>query len=104
VLEVKNDLIGTEPYLTLNYRIFHGATHPNFGAVERLPLFLGVGMPPYELKPPFLFALRAGLKEADGVDVPIYYATYAKGAGPEKGETTYRELVMRSYNKGLGRR
>jgi len=58
VLEVKNDAKGAEPYLTLSYRVFHCPTNPNFGTIERLPQFLAVGMPPYELKPPFIFALR----------------------------------------------
>jgi hypothetical protein len=102
VVEVKNNPIGTEPYLTLSYKAFYGPTNPSFGTIERLPQFLAVGMPPYELKPPFAFALRANLKEADGVDIPILYATYAKGMRPETGETTYRKLVMESYNKGLG--
>lgn len=99
VLEVINELIETEPYLRLRFRAFEGPTSPNFGTIERLPRILAVGMPAYELKPPFAFALRPGLKEADGVDVPIFYAAYAKGMQPDRHQTSYRQLVMRSYMK-----
>jgi len=99
VIEVINHAIGTEAYLTLRFKAFDGPTHPHFGIIERLPRLLAVGMPAYELKPPFAFALRAQLKVADGVDVPILYATYAKGMQPERGETTYRKLVMDSFRK-----
>lgn len=99
VFEIKQTVTDAEPYLFLGYRAFQGPTNPNFGPIERLPQIISVGMPPYELKPPFAFALRPDLKEADGVDVPIFYATHAKGVRPERAETTYRKLVMQNYSK-----
>lgn len=83
-----------EPYLTLKFKAYDGPTNLNYGTIQRMPRSLSPGMPPQELKPPYSFALRANLKEADGLDVPILYAVYAKGMRPEKGETTYRKLVM----------
>lgn len=99
VIEVKDEVIGSEPYRTLRFKVFDGPIHSGFGAVERLPRTLAAGMPTHELKPPFGFALLPDLKEADSVDVPIFYATYAKGMPPEKGRTSYRELVMASYRR-----
>jgi hypothetical protein len=102
IIEAIEEAIEKEPYLTFRFKVYDGPTDPNFGSIERLPRLLVAGTPAYDLKPPFGFPLRPDLKEADGVDLPIRYATYVKGARPEKGETTYRKLVMQSHIKGLG--
>jgi len=103
LIEATVDKIDGESYLTQRFRAYDGPTNPNFGTPQRMPRFLSPGMPPQELKPPYSFALLENLKEADGVDIPILYAVYAKGMRPEKGETTYRKLVMNTFTRALGR-
>jgi hypothetical protein len=103
LIEANVELIGGESYLTQRFKAYDGPTNPNYGTPQRMPRVLSPGMPPQELKPPYSFAMRENLNEADGVDVPILYAVYAKNMQPEKGETTYRKLVMNTFTRALGR-
>ena len=103
LIEAIIENIDGEPYQIQRFKVYDGPTNPNFGTPQRMPRFLSPGMPPQELKPPYSFALRGNLKEADGVNIPILYAVYAKNMQPEKGETTYRKLVMNTFPRALGR-
>jgi len=101
LIEVSAEDIAGEPYLIQRFRAYDGPIGYGFGSPQRMPRLLSSGMPPQELKPPYSFALR-DVKEADGVDVPIFHAVYAKGMRPEKGETTYRKLAYALFPRALG--
>jgi len=101
LIEASAENIANEPYLIQKFKVYDGPIGYGFGSPQRMPRLLSSGMPPQELKPPYSFALRE-VKEADGIDVPIFYEVYAKGMRPEKGETTYRKLVMGMYPRAMG--